>query len=330
MKLISFFSHLYKHIKNCEYDFIRFRNYSAYRKIDSIGKLMPLIQWDAHIIEKGLSLESPRPFFGISVFERISERLELYIKLGGNIHAEQIQAVLDVLISYKKFNQSFITPHICQKHLEVIEKVNDLITKYQVTGYPVFGGTIEYSKEEFNRQAKGDWISLSQSRFSMRHFTGEKISAEAIEQAVNLSRKTPSVCNRQSVRVSVVINDEKIQNILAIQGGAGGFKEKVAALLIVCGDLNSFSLVNERNQVFIDIGFFSMSLLYSFHYLGYGACPLHWFFGKKQDTMLRKIIDIPPSWTVGNLIVVGCIPDKFKVPMGHRLPLSQILKYDQK
>lgn len=327
MKLLKYFSLYCKHIKNSLYDFRRFRKYSAYRNMDSLGKLMPVIQWDAHIIEKGLSLECPRPFFGASVFKRISRHLELYMEMGGDVNANQIHSILNVLSEYKKFNQQFIDSDTPEKDLNLLRKSEELIKKYKVDVSPSLGGTLKYSRKDFRQKAKGDWMSLSQSRFSIRHFTGEICPVEDIELAIDISRKTPSVCNRQSVRIAIVCNPEKIQRILNIQGGAGGFKEKVGALLAVCSDLNAFSLINERNQPFIDIGFFSMNLLYSFHYLGYGACPLHWFFGTEEDRKLRTIIKIPDNWTVGNLIAIGCLPEEFKVPVGHRIPLDNIIKH---
>lgn len=295
--------------------------------MDSLGKLMPVMQWDAHIIEKGLSLESPRPFFGASVFRRISKHLDLYMEMGGDLNANQIHSILDVLCEYKKFNQQFIDSNTTEKDLNLLRKAEEIIKKYKVDVSPSLGGTLQYNRETFQQKAKGDWMSLSQSRFSIRHFTGETCPIIDIEHAIDISRKTPSVCNRQSVRIAIVCNPKKILNILDIQGGAEGFKEKVGALLAICSDLNAFSLVNERNQAFIDIGFFSMNLLHSFHYLGYGACPLHWFFGPEEDKKLRKIIKIPNNWTIGNLIAIGCLPEQFKVPVGHRIPLDNLIKH---
>lgn len=292
-----------------------------------MGKLIPVMQWDVHIIEKGLSLECPKPFFGASVIKRISKHLKLYMEMGGDISARQIHSILNVLNEYKKFHQQFINNNTTEQDLNLIKQIEKLIKKYKINVSSSLGGTLQYREDDFRQQAKGDWISLSQSRFSIRHFTGEPCPIEDIEHAIDISRKTPSVCNRQSVRIAIINNPEKIQRILGIQGGASGFKEKVGVLLAVCSDLNAFSLVNERNQAFIDIGFFSMNLLYSFHYLGYGACPLHWFFGPDEDKQLRTIINIPINWTVGNLIAIGCLPKQFKVPVGHRIPLENIIKH---
>ena len=82
----------------------------------------------------------------------------------------------------------------------------------------------------------------------------------------------------------------------------------------------------ERNQSFIDGGFFGMSLVYALHYLGLGTCCLHWSVNYKKDNKLRKLVKIKDSENILFMILVGHLPTKLKVAKSERIDLNDIMK----
>lgn len=68
--------------------------------------------------------------------------------------------------------------------------------------------------------------------------------------------KSPSVCNRQSTRLKIIYNKEKIRQVLSLQKGTGGFTDTIGALIMVAGDLKSFSpLMKEIRFLLITASF---------------------------------------------------------------------------
>lgn len=321
---------LKQHLANTAYDFARFRNYSAYREQNEIDKLIPLLQWYTHIIEKGLSLEKTRLFFGKAVIADIEHFLMHIEKLGGKKNVPEIQCCLDVLTAYVLFNQTHASEELLKENETYLEHISGLVKKYRSSEHTICkGGTLTFTRSKYMDDARQPWSFLSASRFSVRHYTGQPIPKEDICKAVQWAMKSPSVCNRQSTRLKIIYNKEKIRQVLSLQKGTGGFTDTIGALIMVAGDLKSFSSPHERNQVFIDNGIFCMNLLYGLQYLGYGTCPLHWFWGKEHDLKLRKLIQFPENWTVSCFISVGCLPDEFSVPMGYRKELSEICFFEE-
>ena len=67
-----------------------------------------------------------------------------------------------------------------------------------------------------------DFQTLAYSRHSVRDFSDKPLSVEQVKKAVKLAQTAPSACNRQSSRIIHVIDREKCEKILNIQGGAKG------------------------------------------------------------------------------------------------------------
>jgi nitroreductase len=142
------------------------------------------------------------------------------------------------------------------------------------------------------------------SRTSLRDFRpDQQPSSEAIEQAVDIARWTPSVCNRQTWRVHY-FTGALVQKLLALQSGNRGFGHRIPALIVVTSDLRLFVDPIERYQAWIDGGMFAMSLLLALHSGGIGTVPLNWAVLNSRDNALRKAADIPPWERI--IMMIGC------------------------
>lgn len=274
------------------------------------------------MLEKGLSFRDSRPLFGKQKVRQLIDELNNYIEHDGSIHHVQFQSALNVLNAY--IDRQRAEGHANDPYLiEICEAVDLLQQKCprRISG----GGWIDANRRDIQQRAKGSFPEMNQSRYSVRHFDPDPVPETIIEQAVAWAQKSPSVCNRQSSRVHAVTDKKNIEQVLKIHGGTRGFTEQINVLLIVTGDLRVFLGPTERNQVYTDSGFFMMSLLYGLHYLGVGACPLHWCVSPQQDKAARLIAKIPAEETITALIGVGILPEEFKVAHSQRRKTEDIL-----
>lgn len=310
-------------LKFFAYDMARFRrNYSELGKIGFEHRLARIAAW-SHSLEKSLTYSSFIPLSGKDKLELLLNELNVYMEEGGGVSAVQWQSAVLVLDAYLERNINHQTSSEKIYYLENLEK--ELHSLKEKLNDDVTGGSIEFSKADINSRAKGSFPEMAFSRYSSRHFSGVPVAQEVIEQAVVWAQKSPSVCNRQGSRVHVFRDRKQIDKILEIQKGTRGFSEQIDTLLLVTGDLRIFFGPADRNQVYLDAGFFSMNLLYGLHYQGVGTCPLHWCVSPDTDLAMRRLVDIPDAETITAMIAVGSLPERFSVAHSQRRPLGEVL-----
>lgn len=271
----------------------------------------PYVVMGYHAVEKGMALPKPRPGFGQEVVSRLLvdvERVEA--ETGGH---PSVDAARRALRQYRSdiADEGFRNDPAL---VEFVERLGDGL-----------GGTRSVSRAEIHAAAKIDLADFFGSRHSVRNFAPGEVSVAAIEEAVGMARKTPSVCNRQSGRVHAVLESELVARVLEVQNGNAGFRDTVPAVLVITTDLQKFVSCAERYQGWIDGGLFAMSLCYALHSTGLGTCMLNWSAEVSQDRKLRRVLDIPDSENVVMLMAVGHLPDAFNVAASPRRSISNLL-----
>ncbi|WP_176761802.1 nitroreductase family protein [Tessaracoccus oleiagri] len=167
--------------------------------------------------------------------------------------------------------------------------------------------------------------ALFEGRYSVREFADGPLSVERILPALNLSRKAPSVCNRQASRVKIVTDAVLIDKVLKIQGGMTGYATP-PALLVVTTDLAAFLEPTERNQPFIDGGIYTMALLLALEHEELAACPLNAMMTGRNEDRVKSLLGIPVSERLIVFLAVGEFPRSVKVPMSFRLPVDDVVR----
>jgi nitroreductase len=295
---------------------------------DRADHLRARITYLYHALEKGLSFSSTRPGFGVDKVSRLLALMEQYRRVGDEGDSQYLSA-LEVLRSYRDHHRRIgeASPSEVEALLVRIDGLLNSPPPMPAGSCheQIVGGTREVRKEEYLADAKGPFPSLCFSRSSVRHFAEGQVNPEDIRQAVAWARKSPSVCNRQAARVYAVSDESLLRQTLELQAGTRGFSDQIRQVLVVAGDLSAFLSPGERNQVFLDAGLFAMNLLYGLHYLGLGACILHWAMPGDKDDRLRGLLSIRPQDTVACMIAVGCLPESFRVAASQRLPLDEVL-----
>lgn len=303
-------------LSNYDYDRRRFLAWSSVRGHTSRqAQLRAWIDADTHKIEKGLALKEPRAAFGRSVVERLLDNLTVYLDRYGPDRSTQLAA--NTLAAYVQFNVQHATS---DPRLEA--RVNAFRLQFNDAAE---GGVKRVRREDVLSTTQIPIEEFFNSRFSVRQFTGESVEPALIERATRLARKTPTVCNRQSVKVYAYFEPQDRTRLMACQLGNAGFSEQAGAILVVTSDVSTFFSVGERNQGWIDGGLFSMSLLYGLHAVGLGACALNWSVEADRDKRLRSMTGIPDSEIVIMMIAVGHLPQEFNVAQSSRKPVSDLL-----
>lgn len=291
------------------------------------GGIMAEITARYHMIEKGLSFDSPKKAFGRAGIDRLMQRLVYAREQGIAANAVECGAALHALRNYRDHCKLNVESAQDRAWISKLDTFLGDCEQRPDSGLcnSTDGGVWEMTGAAIQFAAQGPFPELVQSRHSIRHFSPGDIDRSHVERAIGLAQRSPSVCNRQSTRLYLVTDAAKIAEVLRLHGGARGFEQQMGLLVVVASDVSAFLSMNERHQPWFDTGVYGMTLMLAFHHLGYGTCPLHWCVDRKKDAALRKIIGAQESHVIAALIAVGHLPDKFRVAKSQRLPMSRVV-----
>lgn len=305
-------------VKSFCLDCVLYYKYSAVFKQDTFNKMEALIILKYHSIEKGLLYNEKRYQFGKQTVMELCQLLKRK-DIISNRQKTQIAAAYLALCSYYELHSEHnidISGYFPKVDYNLFKKYSDSslssIKKQRFSTY-------------FDSSDK-DFYHFSNSRCSVRDFTGEKVPFDTIQNVIELAKNAPSVCNRQSVKVYYVDDKKNIDSIFAIQQGLKGYSDEVSQLLVLVSDRNYFYTVGERNQLYIDGGIFLMNLLYALHYYKIAACPAHWGLTQNDDIKTNQLLNMLDSEKVICLVAIGIPQDEFKTTLSLRRSKDEILK----
>lgn len=297
------------------YDKMLFKKY--YKLNNTVENLEADMMFSSHAIEKGLSHSNFRPNFGEKTLIEIKNEMDLYDNKNYDKQRLRYQILISSLKNYIDYHKSLgYEPKHIKKifndgDLKIIESANKNLS----------GVKAVLSKDKLDHKS---YIDIVSQRSSVREYDTSVVSIDKIKDAIQISTYSPSVCNRQSVKVKIILNPSLIQNILEVQGGFNGF-DAPPVLLVVTSQLNSFINPTERNQPFIDGGLFSMSLLNALEYEGLGACALNAMMPVESEQKVLKLLDVLDNERLIMFISVGNLKDSIKVPLSHRDDITNII-----
>ncbi|PMM04010.1 hypothetical protein BCT61_17300, partial [Vibrio breoganii] len=269
------------------YDCCRFKKYYSDHtvKLEDKSSLEAWLLQDKHRIEKGLSLPNPRFNFGVEPIKRLIKNLESYSELYDKDEVYYIS--VGALKAYRQFH--------CEHNVSLNDNIKTEFHKI---------ADQDFSHELCNRVGINDVFQVEDksetfkelvfSRSSCRNYTNRIIPEEILKSVVEMSVKTPSVCNRQHWRLHV-FSDETKERLLSLQNGNAGFSDNIPYLAIITSDLKAFYRPEERFQPYTDAGMFSMSLIYALHSYGISSCALNWCTLPRINEALYEISGIDRS-----------------------------------
>lgn len=292
--------------RNYEYDMRRYLRYSSTLDVSPDPVALAAYLTSAyHGVEKGLAMEDTRAGFGLNKIRPILAAIVELERMGEARFASE--GARGCIQSYVRYHDDRGLPLPAELEGELRPFVADMEGKT----FP--GGATPWTRKDIEEATNFDYARFIQTRSSVRHFTGEPVAPELIENAVRIAIKSPKVCNREMRRVRVAYDPELRNHLLSYHNGNRGFGHKMGAVMVVTVDLREFDMIGERNQGWIDGGLFAMSLVYALHAARLGTCMLNWSEDCEQDMRLREAFVIPDYEDVITFIGAGHLPEKFEV-----------------
>jgi hypothetical protein len=111
--------------------------------------------------------------------------------------------------------------------------------------------------------------------------------------------------------------------------GNNGFEKEVQNYLVITSDISAFYNSFERNQLYIEAGIFTMSLIQALHYFGIANCVLqNGEFIKKNREFKRVCGNIPENEKIVIFIAIGSYKKEFSYAVSRRKKSESVLIVD--
>lgn len=304
-------------------DFHQYFNSSFYNSYNlSDLALQGRITLYYHAIEKGLSNENVRFKFGKYPLSKLNESLSIYIKKGYNLNNTRFNSGLDVIKEYIKFHKinGVEVENVVQNYELLKKNIKDLENNNMK-----YGGIVKYKKSELIDNK--NFTSLVSTRRSVRAFSDEKVDDFKINDALLISQKSPSACNRQPWKTHVIKNKGIIEETLIIQKGFKGLGKNLDRLIVITSNHSMYGAATERNAAYIDGGLYAMTLLYALHDKGLATCTLNLSLNSSEEKKLRRLLKIENNEVFIMAIAVGNYLDSFNVPQSKRDDINETVKW---
>ena len=258
-----------------------------------------------HRVEKSLGKIPYNSSRGYRPVNKLMFLLEKY-EIENDIKDIQFYVGIRVLNQFFSKNKDYKSE--LYKRLKKLDKYNKEIKT----------GIENTSKSYFINNSSKNFENLAKSRKSIRYFSTQKVDINLIKKALDISKKTPSVCNRQGWYTWVVSNPNLINHFRKIHNGFSNKNQNLKTLLVITFDKNVFDYPLERNQGYTDAGLYAMSVMYSLTSLGIASCPLNSNLLIKPKKEFKKMIGIPNNFTIAMFIAVGNYLDDNISPISYR------------
>ncbi|MCF7995752.1 MAG: nitroreductase family protein [Chromatiaceae bacterium] len=250
----------------------------------------------AHSLEKALTFRAPREEFGKDKIRELVAMVKSYR------HDDDARRVgIGVLDAYLTWDRGRI------KHSPFISWLEGALSDCVVGGNSApshYGGVrsvVAYQGEE-KRRAAADFI---RARYSCRSFEDQPVNPSIIVKIVELAKRAPSQCNRQSSRAHCYQDSSLIQRLLDLQDGAKGYQEEVSNLFVITGDMNAWSGRRERNQVFVDGALFASGIMAGCTAYGIATCCLNLAVNNSLERKIKIAGGIPHNERLIMMIAFG-------------------------
>lgn len=320
--VISFFQRM-NNKKECfigfAYDKRRFlRSYSKVNlSKNNQAQIAGRLVFHAHALEKGLSHNHVRLGFGKSALKALGDNISVYELKGYSKKDKSYINSLSVLSAYielhekSDFDISYLSNYFSDEFIATAKKDKSDI-----------GGAITVAATNKRDNLSANFETLFNNRWSVREYADTPIDKKKIEKTLEIAAKTPSICNRQSSRATVIYDRKTIEATLRLQNGITGY-ELPPAVIMITTDTSAFVGVNERNQVWIDGGLYAMSVLLGLEYQSIAACPLNAMMTVRRDRKMRKLLNVPDSENIIMFISVGNFLKESRVPKSFRYKFEE-------
>lgn len=271
-----------------------------------------------HSLEKGLSLENVRPFFG---YEKIMEgysHVKKYLDLGGD--GERPNMFLSALTQYLEYHDN---KGLTSAKLEKVRKIFEELSN-RIGSNLKSGGILTMQKPNYSVEEQKCFAKLFNDRHSVREFAHTPVDQDKLYEAIEMAMRCPSACNRQCYRCYILTKNSF--KSLGDLSGIGGFADDAEQFLLITGRMSDYRL-SENMQWIVTGTVFASYLTLALQAKGIASCfvqrpvlPSKWLY------RIWKKLDINKDEQMICLIAIGNFKDEYNVPISHRLTFNKIVK----
>lgn len=154
-----------------------------------------------------------------------------------------------------------------------------------------------------DKTAVPDALTVIHSRKSVRNFTGESVSKEALDKIVRAGMAAPTAVNMQPWSF-VIITDRKTLDTLRTRLPYADMLDKAGAAIIVCA-IPAEAFQKSTETAILDTACASENILLAVEALGLGAVWTGVYPDKDRMDAVRSILGIPQDVIPLNVIPVG-------------------------
>ncbi len=297
---------------------VRYNTYSPFEDRDR--RFFYRIVILSHAIEKGLSLVNPRELFGRQKIESIMFMVRRYDPAFSTFPLEMARGAL----------QHYVRAHrdlgVHDPFLDQVQAFADDPGLFEGVA-PRGGIKTDISVYRDRLVDTESSVAFLRSRFSCRAFEPRVVPAELLNALIATAQSAPSQCNRQSVRVHCYQDKATIERLLLLQGGAGGYHERVYNLFVISSETTAWGGFGQRSQGYVDGGLLAQSLGLACHAHGLGACMLNLAIGNAHENRIKDLGGIHRRERLIMMIAFGYpIGEGLKAASSPRLPVDHVLQ----
>lgn len=272
---------------------------------------------NVHSIEKGLSLEKPRSFFGIAKIHEMCSLTKEYNTMPDK-RTSVIWMVIDALEAYLKFHRENLNDSRIKTVSEQLEQIKTFTEKPSDRAY----GGVLHVRTSTDEAVYQHFKKLVEARHSVRDFSGEAVPMEKLRKAIEIALRAPSACNRQGVRAYIITGDNK-QYLSKWLAGVGGFADSVDKFIMITGKISAYRS-EEQFQYVVSASIFAGYLSLALQSVGIGGCliqrPL--LRGKKWNE-LSEHFQIPRDEQIVIMLGIGMLKEEYNVPVSNRFTYEE-------
>lgn len=164
-----------------------------------------------------------------------------------------------------------------------------------------------------------DFLTLAQSRRSVRHYTSQPVEQEKLRQILKAAQAAPTACNLQPQRLLVIQSSQGMEKLAKACRPHGA-----PMAIIVCADRDNVwqRSFDGATTLEVDASIVTDHMMLQAASLGLGSCWLCWF----DPQILRQEFSIPHHLVPVNILVLG-YPEQQPAPTP-RKPLEETVWYE--
>lgn len=300
-------------LPQCWKHLIRAIKYS-YTFQNSVNSDLSCLLIESHVLEKGITMPNRRYGFGYDRVRQVIIRTKDCISKYGENYIE-IQAALADLKQYKEVHdlERFELPP------DIVEGIDKLCKHLHIEDDNCY-----YVDKSDYFLTTNNFYDFAHQRRTLRWFSNEEVEIDLIKKAIELALTAPSACNRQSTRVKIISNKDVLFRICKdFHNGSRGFGDTANKWLLITSEQGAWAH-NQSYSAYVDVGIFTMNLLYALHYYGIVACTLNVNLNEEQKEGLRVLVGYSKSEIPILFIAIGKPTDRFMVAKSRRLSSDRI------